>query len=62
MKTLYYGATRYDAADIDFDDQYIYDVILGKTNKLQVKKEQIEQEECLAPFKEWSKKVDKVGY
>jgi guanine deaminase len=62
MKTLYYGATRYDAADIDFDDQYIYDVILGKTNKLQVIKEQIEHEECLAPFKEWSKKVDKVGY
>ncbi|MGS0972290.1 MAG: nucleoside deaminase [Candidatus Izemoplasmataceae bacterium] len=62
MKTLYYGATRYDAADIDFDDQYIYDVILGKTSKLQVKKEQMEHEECLRPFKEWAEKADKVGY
>jgi len=62
MKTLYYGATRYDAADIDFDDQYIYDVIMGKASKQQINKEQIEQEECLRPFKEWAEKEDKVGY
>jgi len=62
MKTLYYGATRYDAADIDFDDQYIYDVIMGKATKEQVETHHIDHEECLAPFKEWAEKEDKTGY
>ena len=62
MKSLYYGATRYDAADIGFDDQYIYDVIEGKASKEQVTKIRIDHNECLGPFKEWSAKNDKVEY
>jgi guanine deaminase len=62
MKTLYYGATRFDAAKIDFDDQYIYDVIMGKASKEQVEKHQIHHEDCLAPFAEWANKQDKVKY
>lgn len=62
MKTLYYGATRYDAAEINFDDQYIYDVIMGTATKEQVEKHNIDHDECMTPFKEWSKKDDKVGY
>ena len=62
MKTLYFGANRYDAADIGFDDQYIYDVILGKATKEQVEIIHMDHDECLAPFKEWSKKNDKVEY
>jgi len=38
MKKLYYGCTREDAAQIGFDDQFIYDVILGKTTKKQIYK------------------------
>ena len=62
MKTLYFGASRYDAADIGFDDQYIYDVILGKATKEQVEIIRIDCDECLEPFKEWSGKFDKVEY
>ena len=62
MKKLYYGATRLDAADIDFDDQYIYDVINKKATREQVTIEPIDREECLEPFKEWSRKIDKVQY
>lgn len=62
MKTLYYGATRFDAAKIDFDDQYIYDVIMGKASKEQVAKHHIDHEHCLAPFEEWANKQDKVKY
>lgn len=62
MKKLYFGASRFDAADIDFDDQYIYDVI-NKTAKVeQVEIEVIDVEEALAPFKEWSKMVQKTQY
>ena len=36
IKKLYYGSTRQDAANIDFDDQYIYDVIKGTAKELHV--------------------------
>lgn len=62
MKTLYFATTRYDAADIGFDDQYIYDVILGKASKEQVKIIKIDRDESMGPFKEWSAKNDKVEY
>lgn len=62
MKTLYFGATRTDAADIGFDDQYIYDVIEGKATEEQVAIVKIDREEALAPFKEWAKMMNKVEY
>lgn len=62
MKTLYYAATRYDAADIGFDDQYIYDVLEGKATKEQVTIIKIDRDESLEPFKEWTEKLDKVEY
>lgn len=62
IKKLYYGSTRYDAANINFDDQYIYDVINGTAKELQVKTEQINREECLEPFKKWSIKENKEQY
>ncbi len=62
MKTLYYGATRFDAADIGFDDQYIYDVINHTADHEQVQIKPIDREACKEPFKEWSKKQDKTRY
>ena len=59
---LYYGATRQDAATIDFDDQFIYDVILGKATNTQVEATQIEHTACLEPMKEWAQKTDKTTY
>ena len=62
MKKLYFGASREDAAAIDFDDQYIYDVINKKASDLQVEIEVIDVEECQAPLTEWGKMVEKVPY
>lgn len=62
MKTLYFGANRKDAADIGFDDQYIYDVIEGKATKEQVTIVKIDREEALGPFQEWDSKMNKVEY
>jgi len=62
IKKLYYGSTREDAANIDFDDQYIYDVIKGTAKVLQVEVIQINREESLEPFKEWKSKMDRVQY
>ncbi|MBZ9633505.1 nucleoside deaminase [Clostridium sp. FP1] len=62
IKKLYYGSTRHDAAAIDFDDQYIYDVINGTATQLQVEVIQIDREESLEPFKKWKGKMDRVQY
>jgi guanine deaminase len=62
MKKLYFGATREDAAAIDFDDQYIYDVINKTATEQQVIIEEIDWEECQAPLKEWGEMVEKTKY
>lgn len=62
IKKLYYGASREDAANIDFDDKYIYDVIKGVAKELQVDVVQINREESLEPFRKWKIKVDKTRY
>ena len=62
MKSLYVGASRYDAAEIGFDDQYIYDVINQTATEQQVHIELIDCEECKAPFKEWQEMEEKTQY
>lgn len=62
MKSLYIGASRYDAADIGFDDQYIYDVINKTADHQQVKIEIIDCDECLTPFNEWKEMEEKTEY
>lgn len=62
IKKLYYGCTREDAANIDFDDQYIYDVIKGTAKELQVEVLQVDRTESLEPFHKWQEKLDRVQY
>lgn len=59
---LYFGCSRHDAAEIGFDDNFIYDVIRGKTEKEQVNLKQIEREICLESFRQWKNKDDRVQY
>lgn len=62
FKKLYYGSTRYEAAKIGFDDQFIYDVILGTSTHIQVEKTRMECPECAEIFTEWQEKRDKTPY
>lgn len=62
MKSLYVGASRYDAAAIGFDDQYIYDVINNTAEHTQVHIENIDCEQCKEPFKEWDEMAEKTEY
>lgn len=62
IKTLYYGCTREDAAKIDFDDKFIYDVIKGVSKTKQVETFKIDRDECLNPFDDWRKKKDRSQY
>jgi len=62
IKTLYYGCTKLDAADIGFDDKFIYDVIKGETQEKKVFAYPFQRDACLNLFDEWKKKEDKTEY
>jgi tRNA(Arg) A34 adenosine deaminase TadA len=61
-KNVFYACTREDAAEIDFDDQFIYNEIGKNINEREIKFTQILQHEALTVFKEWQEKSDKIEY
>jgi guanine deaminase len=62
IPVMYYGATRKDAEDIGFSDKYLYDVLSGKIEDVQLESKQIDEEECLEPFKLYDEDEDKTLY
>ena len=61
-KKVYYGCNQRDAADIGFDDQFIYKEILLPYEQRSIPFEQIGREIALEAFKLWSEKEDKIEY
>lgn len=59
---VYYACNQKDAADIDFDDQFIYDEIDKDINDREIKFIPLLREEALQVFKDWSNKLDKTEY
>ena len=62
IKKIYYGNTRKDAADINFDDDFIYKEIPLPMNERSVSMEQLDREEAIKAFKNWMEKSDKIEY
>lgn len=62
IKYLHYGCDNRDAAEIGFDDKFIYDVIRGVSDKKKVNTVQEHREECLTLFELWGKKQDRIQY
>ena len=61
-KKVYYGNTKADAADIDFDDQFIYDELEVAMEDRKLPMIPLLRDEALTAFKEWKEKTDKVEY
>lgn len=59
---VYYACSRHDAADINFDDQFIYDEIGKDENERRIEFNQFMEAEALEVFKTWAEKNDKVNY
>jgi guanine deaminase len=57
-----YGNSKEDAAEIDFDDSFIYEEFPKKMSDRRIPMEQLLHEEALAGFEEWKKKADKLKY
>lgn len=59
---VYFAANRQEAANIGFDDEYIYQEFELPLPKRQIKLEQIKDEEMNEIFEEWKKKSNKATY
>jgi len=59
---IYFANTRQDAAEIGFDDDFIYRQIPLPLEKRAIKITQLLRDEGLATFKGWTSKQDKVRY
>ena len=63
IKTIYYGNTKEDAANIGFRDDYIYDYIKNSCNDNSVLKlESMNREETIKTFNDFLQKKDKTIY
>lgn len=59
---IYYGNTKEDAANIGFDDSFIYQELSLRKEDRKVKMLQYLPEEAIKTFVRWSEKDDKVEY
>jgi len=62
VDSLFYAATKADAAAIGFDDYFIYQEIdkLPKDRKLTT--QQLKRDDALVAFQRWQSKEDKITY
>ena len=59
---VYYACNKFDAAEIGFDDQFIYDEIPRPYKNRSIAFEQLAREAALDVFKKWNEKEDKIKY
>lgn len=59
---VFFGNTKKDAAEIEFDDQFIYDEIERAFPERKIPMKQLLREEALKAFEEWYSKVDRRKY
>ena len=59
---LYFASTKKNAADIDFDDSFIYEEINIPFEERSIHTAHINHKDALAPFLEWKNKIDKIEY
>ena len=61
-KRVFFGCTRTDAADIQFDDDFIYKEITVPLDQRQIPMIPLLREEALVVFREWQEMADKTLY
>ncbi|PJJ80060.1 nucleoside deaminase [Mucilaginibacter auburnensis] len=59
---LFYANTKHDAANIGFDDEFIYQELALKMDDRKIDHEQLMRDEALAVFKLWDKDGNKQSY
>ncbi len=62
LDKIYYANDRKDAAEIGFDDDFIYEELSLKPSQRHKKSEIILREEAIKAFEDWKAKEDKTEY
>ena len=62
VKKIYYGNTKTDARDINFDDKFIYDELEIEPEERHIPSVRINLPEAILAFKKWADKTDKIEY
>ncbi len=62
LERMYYANSREDAADIGFDDAFIYDEIPKPVEQRSLPSMRMLDREALTVFAEWARKEDKIEY
>jgi len=59
---VYYGSNQEDAANIGFDDEFIYKEIPLPYSERSIPFKQLGRDIALEPFQKWAEKEDKIEY
>ncbi|MCE2616681.1 nucleoside deaminase [Phocaeicola oris] len=62
LDKIYYANNKTDAAEIGFDDSFIYDEMALKPSNRQKPSEALLRDEAIKAFKDWMNKSDKIEY
>ena len=62
LDRMYYGNNKQDAADIGFDEAFIYKELDLKVSDRKLKSEVLLPEEAIQAFKDLTNKTDKIDY
>ena len=62
IEKIFYGNSRFDAAKIGFDDNYIYNELSKDLKDRKIQLHQINQKDAIKAFKDWELKKDKIKY
>lgn len=61
-KAVYYACTKEDAAEVGFDDQFIYDEIESGIDNRNIRFINLDREEGKEVFRNWEKKEGRMDY
>ena len=62
LQKIYYAATQYDAAQIGFDDNFIYIELAKEKSERFIEMNQLQSEGYLKPFEYWDSTKEKIEY
>ena len=62
IDTIYYANAHVDAAEIGFDDSFIYDELAKNIDCRKIKSEQHDRDTAIKAFDVWKSKIDKEEY
>jgi len=62
LDKIYYGNTKSDAKDINFDDSFIYNELSLNPAERKLASQQLLHSEAIKTFESWTNKADKMPY